>query len=89
MNKNTRDQIVILILFFIERIVERSVEEEYKNYVFYAFIIIMIPLLFFKFKRLREEDKLNGTNTVIQPIISMVVVAVFLIIGFYLMNVYL
>ncbi len=74
------------MLFFIERIVERAVEEEYKDYVFYAYILIMLPLIIFKLKRLREEDRINGTKTVIQPLISMAIVAVFLVIGFYLIK---
>ena len=86
MNKNVRDQIIFFMLFFIERIVERAVEEEYKDYVFYAYILIMLPLIIFKLKRLREEDRINGTKTVIQPLISMAIVAVFLVIGFYLIK---
>lgn len=65
-----------LILAFIPR--------EYRVYFLCFAALIVIPIGIFNLIKLRREDKLSGTNTLWTPIYSMGIVAVVLIVFFFL-----
>jgi heme O synthase-like polyprenyltransferase len=72
-------------IFFILLLLGISlVFPEYNRYFTYTAIVIMIPLVVVELIKKRKEDKLNSTKIFQTSIYSMLVVAVILVVFFFI-----
>lgn len=71
-------------IVFVFLIVNLILGREYRNITSTFFIIIMLPLLFFKIKNELNFDKENGTKSVQRTLVRMLLIFGFLIMIYFL-----
>ena len=84
MKKNSAAQVSIIFLWGLILIAITEWYYEYARYYLYVSIAVIIPIMIWNLIKQKKKDKINGTREFQSSIYRMLIMAVVLIIIFYI-----
>lgn len=84
MKKNSAAQVSIIFLWGLILIAITEWYYEYVRYYLYASIVVIIPIMIWNLMKQKKKDKINGTREFQASIYRMLIMAIVLIIIFYI-----
>ncbi len=84
MKKNSAAQVSIIFLWGLILIAITEWYYEYVRYYLYASIAVIIPIMIWNLMKQKKKDKINGTREFQASIYRMLIMAIVLIIIFYI-----